>query len=277
MANQKKHRIIFLLDEIKERIEALEEHPQETVNLDIIMEDIRMVYREVELLRFKSLQAANSDFAGMEALVKTETKEATAIDFSEEKEPNNKPDIIERASQDLSEAGQVEPSHAKKDEAIYEIQPQEEIEKPLIPSEVQLAAKEEPIVTDSSKTVQTLHPEKSTLFVADKLKGEDNSIYKKFLSESDDKYIGSRLQSLKIKSIREAVGVNEKFLFINELFSGNIQDYNAAIDKLNNFEDSQGAFNYLNELGNKCSWDFERSENTIRLLVNLVQRRYAKV
>ncbi len=106
------------------------------------------------------------------------------------------------------------------------------------------------------------------------LKEQDDSLHKRISGEEEDKSIGERMQKQPIANLKDAIGVNEKFLFINELFEGNIQDYQEAIAKLNDMEDARAAFDYLNTLGVEYAWDGSRSADTIEKLARLVQRRH---
>lgn len=128
--------------------------------------------------------------------------------------------------------------------------------------------------TGNGKTVIDLFSETQPRSVKDKLSGEDNSVHQRIASQKEDKSIGARLQQHPIGHIKEAIGLNEKFLFINELFNGDIQAYNEAIANLNDMGDLTKAFDYLNKLTKDHGWDAGRSAETIEKLAGFVQRRY---
>lgn len=125
-----------------------------------------------------------------------------------------------------------------------------------------------------NKTVIDLLSDYSKKTIGDQYTGQDNSVHQRIAGNKEDKSIGARMQQNPISSIKEVIGVNEKFLFINELFDGNIQAYYDAIARLNDFENMQAAFDYLNDLGAQYSWDAGQSTATIEKLANYVQRRY---
>ncbi|MFW5707904.1 MAG: hypothetical protein ACOC12_08290, partial [Bacteroidota bacterium] len=77
-----------------------------------------------------------------------------------------------------------------------------------------------------------------------------------------------------VANIKEAIGINEKFLFINELFSGDLKAYNDAVQQLNNCSSIQEAFELLNRYTEDFQWDGQRSAETIEKFANIVQRRY---
>lgn len=110
--------------------------------------------------------------------------------------------------------------------------------------------------------------------VGESFGGSNNSVYERLASIRDDKSIGAQMQYKPVKSIREAIGVNEKFLFINELFNGDLEAYNSWINELNSCGSIHEAFELLNTLTREFQWDGRRSADTIEKFANLVQRRY---
>ncbi len=89
---------------------------------------------------------------------------------------------------------------------------------------------------------------------------------------SDDKSIAARMQQSKIDDLKSAIGINEKFLFINELFGGNLNQYNNAMDELNNFKNIQGAKTYLIELSVAFQW--APNSPVIKKLNDLIDRKF---
>lgn len=93
------------------------------------------------------------------------------------------------------------------------------------------------------------------------------------LSVGQDTRLADRIQQNKISDIKAAIGINDKFLFINELFAGNLKDYNQSIDQLNlssNYQEANSAFNRFKE---QFSWD-EKDEVVIKLKT-IVNRKYS--
>lgn len=92
------------------------------------------------------------------------------------------------------------------------------------------------------------------------------------LAPNQDHSIAARMQQSPIKDLREAIGINEKFLFINELFKGNLNQYNKSIDELNAFESINGAFTCLIELKVQHQWD--ENGAAFKKLKELIERKY---
>ena len=86
--------------------------------------------------------------------------------------------------------------------------------------------------------------------------------------------IASKLGNDAVDDLQSAIGLNEKFLFINELFDGDGDAYAVAVDKLNAFQHLPEALKYVRaELSDKYTWDQEQ-ESTISFYA-LLERRYA--
>jgi hypothetical protein len=55
--------------------------------------------------------------------------------------------------------------------------------------------------------------------------------------------------------LKSLIGINDKFLFLNDLFDGSLREYNEAIDTLNGFSVKQEALEFLDLLRKKNLWD----------------------
>jgi len=77
------------------------------------------------------------------------------------------------------------------------------------------------------------------------------------LSSTGKQTLADKLSQSTNKSLRQFIGINEKFLFINELFNGDMSRYNAAVDGLDSMPSLKGAETYLFELKVQNMWDDE--------------------
>lgn len=69
-----------------------------------------------------------------------------------------------------------------------------------------------------------------------------------------------------------SININDKFRFINELFSGNVEEYNMAIDHLNTLQNIEESKIYFNGLKDIYQW---KEENELRKTLNsLIEKRY---
>jgi hypothetical protein len=85
--------------------------------------------------------------------------------------------------------------------------------------------------------------------------------------------IASHQQRKPIQDLKRAIGLNEKFLFINHLFDGNLQVYNQAIDFLDSASGKNAAMEYIQQtLLPQFSWDI--NSQPCHLFLEVVERRF---
>ena len=98
------------------------------------------------------------------------------------------------------------------------------------------------------------------------------SIFEKAAENKNEKSIADRLHKQPITTLKSAIGINEKFLFINELFNGNMHEYNAFISKVDSFTSIDDAMSYLNQLKMNKPWNEEMPAYS--KLNDLIERRF---
>ncbi len=93
------------------------------------------------------------------------------------------------------------------------------------------------------------------------------------LKANEEESIADKMQKSKISNIREAIGINDKFLFINQLFSGDLEKYNMILDEFNDLSTKQGVDTYLREIKIQYRWNQE-SDAYIRFK-EIVDRKFS--
>jgi len=303
-----KDNIVNLLGTIVKRSEIIEKQSgaRNLLEIDLAMEDIRLLYREMDRLR-KFTEAANTDntFHTPERIVQTAKAEkptppvsrvvthpvdpSPADQYSSQRVEEVKAPV---AAQPEETKVQPKPEPVKEAAPVAEAVKQPEEEKKPIPpappapqrvvnepSDNGNAGKAARMETPPAKTKEQhvaaeADEKNSKKLVGEKYMAGQNSIHERLAQMKDDKSIGARMQFKPIVSIKDAIGLNEKFLFINELFGGDINAYNQSVSDLNSCPSIHEAFELLNNLTNEYQWDGQRSAETIEKLANLVQRRF---
>lgn len=82
-----------------------------------------------------------------------------------------------------------------------------------------------------------------------------------------------QINSQKKEFPKLAISINDKFRFINELFRANANEYNIAIEQLNNVDSWEDARAYLKGLKDIYLWDDEHE--MVKKLYSLTQKRFA--
>lgn len=88
----------------------------------------------------------------------------------------------------------------------------------------------------------------------------------------EDHSLAAKLQQHPVRDLREVIGINDKFLFVNELFGGSMEKYNKSIENLNDLKTLNGAMIYLNELKIELQWN--SSNEAYQKLAELVRRKF---
>lgn len=115
------------------------------------------------------------------------------------------------------------------------------------------------------KEVDQPEPKKESIFE------KAASLYDK-ISKPTDKSIAAHHSRQPISNIKSTIGINDKFIYLKELFKGNVEEYGAALDKLNDFDTYADAEDYFQELKEKYEWDSE--SKSFQGLAELLMRRY---
>ena len=78
----------------------------------------------------------------------------------------------------------------------------------------------------------------------------------------------------KVETLREAISINQRFSFINELFGGENMDYHAAIQHLDSLPTPDQARAYVTaDLSQRYDWN--RKEEHVNKLLKLIERKFA--
>jgi len=112
---------------------------------------------------------------------------------------------------------------------------------------------------EKEKVPQINKEEKNEASLNDNFKKTDGSVAGKF-------------EKAPIADLKEHIGINRKFLYVNELFKGDSSMYNATIDKLNSYNSVKEALEKVNSLAEENGWDPENI--AVSGFIELVERRY---
>lgn len=79
-----------------------------------------------------------------------------------------------------------------------------------------------------------------------------------------------------VRDLKKAIGINDRFVFVNELFRGDEVMYERSIKTINSFNILQEAEFWMErELKLKLAWD--ESKDTVRHFCQLVRRRFSSM
>ncbi len=142
---------------------------------------------------------------------------------------------------------------------------------------ISIPVEETPKVEIKQEVVKPVVSEKPIdLFGSEILNVAEKPKQEKKVDKKEEKpvvVVPNKIQKPSIQDLTKAIGLNDKFLFANDLFEGNMQEYNIAIQQLNGAGSLESAMDYFSNLQQLYEWDMEKE--TVKQLVDLVDRRYS--
>ena len=100
-----------------------------------------------------------------------------------------------------------------------------------------------------------------------------NSIHDKLQGSNDNATIVDQLRQQPIESIAKGIGLNDSFVYINELFSGNKENYTNSISHIDGLGEKEEAMEYVKTyLATQHNWNLEA--DSAMNFINLIERRY---
>lgn len=107
---------------------------------------------------------------------------------------------------------------------------------------------------------------------ANKEKPKGESLGEKIAENKQEETVADKIQKNKISGLKVAIGINEKFFFINELFNGSLKDYNETIEKLDQANGRQEAIRLLDKLQKENMWD--RESDAFKKIEQFIDRKF---
>jgi len=147
-----------------------------------------------------------------------------------------------------------------------------EIKEPENPAPKQKDTDEKPKEPEPEK--EALKEDQEETNIEQKLEKEQEAvtIAEKIQQSQQEETVADKIKKNKISSLKVAIGINEKFFFINELFNGSLKDYNTVIEELDQMHDLRDASAYLTSLRQKNMWDPE--SDAFKQLQQFLERKF---
>src|SRR5574344_775378 len=247
----------------------LEEVEQEEIEQEeikqVVVEQV-VVEPEVEVVLEQNIELEREDYERFDE-VEQEQLELMVEDAPIEKK-DEIPSVLRYLNEQMPKASTFSPLHIKIEGEVKETQPelvveeekaveivveQEVIEEKKI-EEPKIEEKREEVVQELffEAPVEEAKPISNGKTIGEQYE-QKKSIFENFSTNIKQDDISKRFNSPKI-DLRTAIGVNEKFMFINDLFSGNLREYTDFIQRLNEAETLEMANVILNAEKENKRW-----------------------
>lgn len=271
-----------LVKKIESNLNQLEAGALDLLSIEAHLDLVRELYERTIVLRYKAFEHLSSvQIAVSEApLVEEIAPVIEAQEAHEEIISSERIDSLEFSDDVFTEEKETEPEI----EFDFFSSPEPEIpEEPtteapatdffssettdLLKNEAPESTYEEP---DSEPTEPAVIPEDR--FVAEEISSPESSafVHKVFEVERE---IRNQIGFNSLPSLIGSFGLNERLLYINELFDGSSESFSESIKHLDARSNLSEAADYVENLAGKFNWDIE--SETVEEFIQKLCRRYA--
>ena len=134
-------------------------------------------------------------------------------------------------------------------------------------------------IDESEEIKAEEEPKKSKSFefeneklVHEKFKNEQQSLNEKH-EGSKNPSLADNFQNQKINNIAKSISLNQKFVFVKELFNGNLDNFEKSLNQLDSFDSWEEANEFIEEkIAPEYNWDI--SKDSVADFTSIVERRY---
>lgn len=266
-----------LINEISILAEKLEDGSLTKAEIDDFCELSRKLNERALILRYKSIEME------VYAAKHTDEKKPTIDGQSEDslEEPQQTKNEVENNElvfnlEDEEEVAVQESSANDADSALFSFDFSDQEDEKV--KENKEDVEQERDGYDAEAEDEKVQPDEKTIVTTEKathISSDNNSVsfYERFTQVHDQSLLAV-LSSQKIDSLKGAFGLNDRLQIINELFDGETQAFDAAIETLDNQESGESAKYKLNQIAAQHQW--EPDNRVVESFVKMIERRYAE-
>jgi hypothetical protein len=240
-----------LLEMIRDQVHIIESYegkiPQ--IELDIIMSNIRRLYDDFYEVNYMNRQI-KAEINEMDQEIVEDEPQKELVTIISKVIPPEEPQQEVVSVKEEPESHQEQVIVPKKEEPVLPI-PEKKTEKVTVPKD--------------------LFAENENITLADKFKDDKKTFHEKLSVAAKDKSIADTIQK-PIGDLRTGIGVNDRFVFINELFGGSMADYQAAIEEINKQADLEAATRVVMQYKQALNW--KEGSEALSKLMSFIRRRY---
>ncbi len=245
-----------LITSLAINIKALENGKLSVYDLESLLNNARNVHERITVLHYLAIER--------EVKVGGKEKKGIQFNFTSVEEPAETP-----ANQtNLIDAIQVEHHNEAVRKSIGTQAPlfEEEIVKEEVQHQNIVEPKsdsvKEPVVEIVKKEITPTNEVETKASINDKFSGH-----------AEKQTLADKLGQSPIEDLNKAIGLNQKFLFMNDLFEGENDKYKDALTTINNFATYMEADEYINN-SLKHQFDWDEESVSVQKFINLVKRRF---
>lgn len=243
--------ILNQIKEVENKTLSLQNNGEiKKIEMDLLLQRVRELYDQ--LLSLSQDSRADQTISTSRKQTETESKQP-------EYEPEQQATAEEK--QPTSNAGAQTANNSADsipEEKSTKEEPEEEPHTPVQEADIQ-----------TEKTRNVSDKQESPEIVADRFQNTKTFMHDNLVKKQAKSDVSSKMQSKPIHDLNKAIGVNDKFLFVRELFEGNRDRYHEALQIINEIPTYEEAETYISE---SFDWNWEKPE--VKKFMDLVKRKF---
>mgnify|MGYP000935701703 CR=1 FL=1 len=272
---------IELIKSIELNVNKLESGELNLSDIEKHLSLVRELYERTIALRYKAFEL-HSSVEATERIVEENAVSETIIEEVEVKEEvffdiNNqdvesdvKIDVIEESIVESNESSEIEFDFFNQTEEIVVTNSTSDIET------VVSVVEEDPSIETSqideflveTPVIEPIVEEVISISNTNTLDSEISQLFKRI-----DFKVKNQIGLSSLSSLIGSFGLNERLLYINELFDGSSESFSDAVKQIDTRHDLSEATKYVVEVAEKFNWEIE--SETVEEFIQKVCRRYA--
>lgn len=266
-----------LLVTLAEQWKLIRAYPDKVpyIELDIFADNIRKLYEDVYLIG-KLNKTKEFDIGKVRSEITTDQPVRLQTKFKSDvaeqgdaTTPTQQPDVVPALLNEVvSQTGEVTDSRMVRD--TFDDKASATLFSDLSTSTETAGKTLHPVEPQKGTSELFGHP--SQTFIGDKHKSGQTTIGEKLKQPDNDNLIGSKMPQSPVGDLKSIIGINDKFLFINELFKGDMAAYNIAIAKLNACQKAVEANSIMQHL--KQAHQMNEQSVSFKRLKDILLRRF---
>jgi flagellar biosynthesis GTPase FlhF len=186
-------------------------------------------------------------------------QESAKVEIHEEKTEieEQQDDVVQKESLKVEE---IEEEISEKEESVPVVDEKEiEAEKEVLQELIEAGESDEVELQEAEEI------ENNSQVLGDKFTKEKS--VNDLITEEGEK-LEHKLSRMPVRNIRAAIGINDRFLFTRELFEGNGDAFNGAVNKIDDMKSIKEAVAFLRD-----NFKWKKNETSLKF-VDLVKRRF---
>jgi len=258
------------------------------IEKDILLQNLREAY--MAILSMQPLECLEVKEKEEETL----PPEVTLVAESEKEEETLFPEVTlvaesEKEEETLFPEVALVAESEKEEETLFPevtLVAESEKEEETLPPEVTLVAESEiqntecekveeeiEIAVVVEKVEETITPQQEVKVIeSSPLTTPKRSLNDLFTEKKEERSLNARFSNEKIGDLTKSISINDKFLFIRELFQNKGEEFSRSLHILNSCEDIEDAFKKMEEMKKNYYWD--STSSAYLKLCDLIRRKF---